>query len=117
MGGGVVFDFEGFWHRLTCPKISIIEGEKPSYIQTPYIRYAQKFLAHTIFGRGDGIENTNLKEHYLIYASSRVKISHREFHARTHGKVENAKMVNIVVGCLLTYLDKALGHDKAIRRL
>lgn len=61
MGGGVVFDFEGFWHRLTGHKISTMEGEKSSYIQTPYIRYAQKFLALTIFGRGDSVENTNLK--------------------------------------------------------
>lgn len=111
-------DFCSFWQRLTGERTASTKGRKSSHIHNPAIRYFQKVLAHTIFGRGDSSGNVNSEELYFIDAVFRPRWIHSAaFMLAKMQKIATATTGAIAIGGLITSLAIAMGLENEVATL
>lgn len=108
--GPNTLEFGPFWQRLTSELAISLEGRISSHIHNPTIRYFQKVLAHTNFGRGNNNGNVNSKELYFIdVVFHRWRIHTVAFMLAKMQEIEKARISGIMIGGLITTI--ALGLD------
>lgn len=79
------------------------KGAKASGTQNPCFRYAQKLLAFTLFGRGDGTSVATQRELFSLFAmENRVVVSVAAFAADYLGRVGRAAQGGISIGGIIT---------------
>ena len=111
-------EFPLVWQQLTRDLATGTSGNKSSHIHNPAIRYFQKVMAHTIFGRGESTRNVNSKELFFIDSVFQARRIHTTaFMLANMQATAKAAKGAIVIGGLITSLALALGLESELANL
>ena len=100
-----------FWKAITGSFEYVAKGAKASCIHNPCFRYAQKWLAYTLFCRGDSTGVATQRELYLLYGMANKELINIAAFAADHLKrVANAATGDISVGGMITQIADYLGY-------
>src|SRR3954467_13585408 len=115
--GAVPDEFPGqqFWGDIIGLEAYVAASAKSSWIQNPCIRYAQKSLAYTVFGRGDSHGVATMRELFFLYAMLHHDVLNvAAFVADFLGKVGRASSGGISVGGLITQIAVHFGYRELL---
>lgn len=117
MGGMASFNYGWFSSRITKKTVTNMKGKSP-YTYNPCISYVLNVMAYTVFGKVHSAISTNLKELDLIYyIFKNEKVNTASFILACMEKVNNVKKGEIMVGRLITSIEKSLRLDGEIRMI
>ncbi|GAB2296237.1 hypothetical protein Dimus_038411 [Dionaea muscipula] len=103
------------WTRLTGLHQYSPKTSKSSLIRNPCFRYAQRVMAHTIFGRGDSVGVPRRAELFLLWAMfSGHRVDSAAFLARQLASVATKKSGDIAIGGFVTALAAHFHHDLSL---
>jgi hypothetical protein len=104
-----------FWIAITGRTNYSSKGAKASGIHNPYLRYTQKGLAYTLFGRGDSTGVATQRELFFMYSMAQNKaINVVAFAADYLGRVGRADSGGISVGVMITQISEYLGYQAVL---
>ncbi|GAB2275739.1 hypothetical protein Dimus_039148 [Dionaea muscipula] len=103
------------WTRLTGLHQYSPKTSKSSLIRNPCFRYAQRVMAHTIFGRVDSVGVPRRAELFLFWAIfSGYQVDSAAFLARQLALVATKKTGDIAIGGFVTALATHFQHDLSL---
>lgn len=106
------FDAKTFLLAITGRTNYVAKGAKTSGIQNPYIQYAQKVPAFTLFGRGNSTDVATQRELLFLFAmENRVALSVAAFAADYLGRVGRAAHGGISTRGIITQIAHHFGYD------
>lgn len=106
------FDAKMLWLAIIGRTNYVAKGAKPSGIQNPCFRYAQKVLAFTLFGRGDSTGVATLRELFFLFAmENRVAVSIAAFAVDYLGRVGRVAQGRISIRGIITQIAHHFEYD------
>lgn len=111
------FNLDDVWRELTHTPLYKPSCSKSTHLRNPALRYLHRFMAHSIFGRGDSTGVVNRNELFMMWAMMTKTAVNTGFWICTHfSHVARSTSGKICVGGLISVIADHFGFVPNSRR-